>query len=205
MCERPNPRYDVLEKACVVTLMGRWNRGMSVSLYNDAYALDEKRAFSPVEIILTHDNSDFDAVAALVAATKLNPAAVAVLPERLNHNVGQFLSRYRDDFSFIHLYDIRASEVTRITIVDTQRSIQIKGVRAATPMHIIDHHPLARKLQAQQTFTSEAVGAVTTLLVEQIRAQNIAISPVEATLFALGIYEDTGSLVYGSTLGLCHS
>jgi tRNA nucleotidyltransferase (CCA-adding enzyme) len=45
----------------------------------------------------------------------------------------------------------------------------------------------------------EPVGSATTLLVERIRARGIGIDEVEATLFALGIHEDTGSLTYGNS------
>ncbi|MBN1310010.1 MAG: CBS domain-containing protein, partial [Anaerolineae bacterium] len=45
----------------------------------------------------------------------------------------------------------------------------------------------------------EMVGATTTLLVEQIKEHKIPLTPIEATLLTLGIYEDTGSLSYGTT------
>ncbi len=41
-------------------------------------------------VILTHENADFDAIAALVAAARLYPEAVAVLPRRVNRNVRHF-------------------------------------------------------------------------------------------------------------------
>ncbi|MCL6634955.1 MAG: CBS domain-containing protein, partial [Peptococcaceae bacterium] len=45
----------------------------------------------------------------------------------------------------------------------------------------------------------EMVGATTTLLVERIKEKNIPLTPMEATILSLGIYEDTGSLVFTST------
>src|SRR5690606_1097998 len=45
----------------------------------------------------------------------------------------------------------------------------------------------------------EPVGAATTLLVERIRDRGIEIDAFEATLFALGIYTDTGALTLGRT------
>ena len=42
----------------------------------------------------------------------------------------------------------------------------------------------------------QPVGAVTTLLVEELRARGAEIDHEEATLFSLGIHEDTGSLAY---------
>jgi tRNA nucleotidyltransferase (CCA-adding enzyme) len=66
-------------------------------------------------------------------------------------------------------------------------------------VQIIDHHPLTRKLGPGWHYTGETVGAVTTLLVERIIEQGFTISTIEATLFLMGIYEDTGSLSYHTT------
>jgi tRNA nucleotidyltransferase (CCA-adding enzyme) len=44
-----------------------------------------------------------------------------------------------------------------------------------------------------------STGANTTLLVEKLIEHAIDVTPVEATLLALGIYEDTGNLTYAST------
>ncbi len=44
-----------------------------------------------MHIILCHENADFDALAAMLAAHKLDPAAIPVLPNRLNHNVDRVL------------------------------------------------------------------------------------------------------------------
>jgi tRNA nucleotidyltransferase (CCA-adding enzyme) len=42
------------------------------------------------KVILTHNNADFDAVASLLAASKLYPDSVPVLPPRQNRNVVDF-------------------------------------------------------------------------------------------------------------------
>jgi tRNA nucleotidyltransferase (CCA-adding enzyme) len=68
-----------------------------------------------------------------------------------------------------------------------------------TLVHIIDHHPLLRELQAGWTYTGEETGATTTLLVEKMVDQGIITSATEATLLLLGIYEDTGGLSFETT------
>jgi tRNA nucleotidyltransferase (CCA-adding enzyme) len=151
-----------------------------------------------VEVICTHENADFDAVAALVAASKLYPRALAILPERLNQNVGHFLALYRSAFTFNQPADLRAGKVTQVILVDTQRMATFKGIKADTPTLIIDHHTPQNLLPHQQ-FIGDTVGATTTLLVEQLLHHNHPLSSLEATLLTLGIYEDTGSLTYGST------
>lgn len=153
-----------------------------------------------MKLILTHDNADFDALASLLAAHKLDPTAQPVLPQRLNRNVAHFLTLYTSALPFIRREELqRGNRVEHATVVDTQSFSTARGMRPETPVHFIDHHPLTRDLAAHQTFTGETVGACTTLLVEQIDARQIAIKPLEATLLLLGIYEDTGSLLYGTT------
>ncbi len=155
---------------------------------------------SPVKLILTHDNADFDAVASLYAAYKLDPTAIPVLPRRVNRNVEHFLNLYSTVFPFRHPDDLkRGGQIDHVTVVDTQSFTTVRGMRPNTPIHFIDHHPLDRELAEGQTFTGEQVGAATTLLVEQLHAHGIVLEPLEATLLMLGIYEDTGSLSYGTT------
>jgi len=153
-----------------------------------------------VKLILTHDNADFDAVAAMLAAYKLDPSALPVLPMRVNRNVEQFLTLYAGALPFFPRDELkRGGPVERVTVVDTQGFATARGMRPTTPVHFIDHHPLQRALEENQTFAGDATGATTTLLVEQIQAQNLRLAPLEATLLLLGIYEDTGSLLYGTT------
>ncbi|MGQ9755538.1 MAG: CBS domain-containing protein, partial [Desulfotomaculales bacterium] len=66
-------------------------------------------------------------------------------------------------------------------------------------IHIYDHHPAAEDDVRGSLEVVEPVGAATTLLVEKLQMRNIAVSPFEATVMALGIYEDTGCLTFAST------
>lgn len=153
-----------------------------------------------MKLILTHDNADFDAVASLLAAHKLDPDSSPVLPRRANRNVERFLTLYTVAFPFMQRDDLRrGAAVESVTVVDTQSFSTARGMRTETPVHFIDHHPLTRDLPEHYSFTGETVGACTTLLVEQLAAQGLSVEPLEATLLLLGIYEDTGSLVYGTT------
>jgi tRNA nucleotidyltransferase (CCA-adding enzyme) len=149
-----------------------------------------------LKLILTHSNADFDAVAASLAAHKLNPDATPVLPDRLNRNVDHFLILYRNGLPFKDQRDFQVRGAKQVILVDTQRLPSIKGIRKNIPLDIIDHH---QPFMQSENIVSEAVGATTTLLIEQIQARNITINALEATLMALGIYEDTGSLSYGTT------
>ncbi len=152
-----------------------------------------------MEIILTHENADFDAVASLLAAHKLNSNAVPVLPARLNQNVADFVTLYQNGLPFVQLQHFRAKSVSHITLVDTQRLPSIRRIKPNTPSRIVDHHPVSHELEPHQIYDGDLVGATTTLLVEKIQERNVPINSLEATLLALGIYEDTGSLSYGTT------
>ena len=55
-----------------------------------------------MQVILTHENADFDAIASLLAAHKLyTRARNPVLPHRINRNVRAFLSLYGSRFSLV--------------------------------------------------------------------------------------------------------
>jgi tRNA nucleotidyltransferase (CCA-adding enzyme) len=57
-----------------------------------------------VEIITTHINADFDAMASMIAAKRLYPQAVMVFPGSQEHNLREFLVKstfYFFDFAKI--------------------------------------------------------------------------------------------------------
>lgn len=152
-----------------------------------------------MHLILSHENADFDAVASMLAAHKLYPDGVPVLSERLNRNVAGFIALYQNGLPFVAREDYRPGRIRLITLVDARRPPQLRGVKPTTPLRIIDHHPLSDELADHESFTGEVVGANTTLLVEELQRKNIMLTTLEATLLALGIYEDTGSLLYDKT------
>lgn len=153
-----------------------------------------------MHIILTHTNADFDALASMLGACKLNPGAVPVLPPRLNSNVEEFLALYRGDLPFVDHQELnRREKISRITLTDTQSFDAPKGVKPDTPVHIIEHHRPMRDSRPYETLEYHEIGAITTYLVEQIQGQAIPLTALEATLLALGIYEDTGMLTYSGT------
>ncbi len=153
-----------------------------------------------MEVILTHENTDFDALASLLGAWKLYPDAIPVLPRRLNRNLRHFLTLYCDELPFVQADDLPPRRsIARVILVDTQSLTQLKGMSSQTKVLIIDHHALDRELAPGMIYSGEEVGATTTLLVEQISEARLPLSPIEATLLLLGIYEDTGSLSYPTT------
>lgn len=154
-----------------------------------------------MQVILTHENADFDAVASLLGAHKLFPTAKAVLPHRVNRNVQSFLALYRAELPFISPQELpRGRHIERVILVDTQGLTSVRGMGPnMQDVMVIDHHAPPEVLPPGWTFRGELIGATTTLLVETLSARLIPLSQIEATLMLTGIYEDTGSLTYAST------
>jgi tRNA nucleotidyltransferase (CCA-adding enzyme) len=162
-----------------------------------------------LDIILTHERTDFDALASLLGASLLFPEAIPVLPRQMNRNVRDFLALYKNHFRFVAPDDAPRGKVRRAILVDTRAANSPKGTQHDTEYIVIDHHTAlaqdnlmseARKLlpQAHELWCGPT-GANTTLLVEKLIEHTLDVTPVEATLLALGIYEDTGNLTYAST------
>lgn len=152
-----------------------------------------------VDIILTHEHTDFDALASLLGASLLFPGAVPLLPYQLNRNVSEFVTLYRNQFPFRHPKELPRSQVNQAILVDTRTANLPKGIQDETAFLVIDHHSFDKALPVGWQLWSEPVGANTTLLVEKLMEQQIDLTSVQATLLALGIHEDTGSLTYAAT------
>ena len=152
-----------------------------------------------MQVILTHEHADFDAVASLVAAHKLHPDAVPVLPRQMNRNVREFTILHRDAFPLQHADEIPRARIEHALVVDTQTFQPLRRMGEHTTGQFIDHHPRQEPLPTGWSYWGDLVGSTTTLLVEQIVERGLSVTPLEATLFLLGIYEDTGSLTYVTT------
>ena len=152
-----------------------------------------------MKVILTHEQSDFDAVAASFGAWMLDDTAIPLLPTRLNRNVRHFLNLYGFELPFIELRDLPSGNIEAVTLVDTQSLVTLKGVTQQTQIHIIDHHPLRAELPVKWQHEIEKTGSCATLFVERLQDHLHSLTMIQATLLLLGIYEDTGSMTYAST------
>ncbi|WP_027340004.1 CBS domain-containing protein [Halonatronum saccharophilum] len=157
-----------------------------------------------MEIIISHQRTDFDGLASMVAAQKLHPKGVMVFSGKLTKNVKKFMALYRDRITVKYARDINKDDITRVIMVDTRVPSRL-GVfsdlakKDGVDFLIYDHHLDRKGLIPQAKEVIEEVGATITMLVNRLKAKKIEITPFEATLFALGIYEDTGCLIYKST------
>ncbi|MBS3973539.1 MAG: DHH family phosphoesterase, partial [Actinobacteria bacterium] len=154
-----------------------------------------------MQIVVGHANPDFDAYAAMVAATKLFPGAKGVYLGTQNPNVRAFHNLHQDFLDLVDLKGLDLDAITRMIIVDTRDPGRIGELsevarRADVEIIIYDHHPPAQGDLAVTDDRSMQVGATTSILVHEIHTRGIQLTPLEASLLLLGIHEDTGSLTY---------
>ena len=155
-----------------------------------------------MKAIIAHPNLDFDALASMVAAQKLYPGAVLVTVGKPADPVREFMVMH-GDFIEVRNY-IDKKDVDTLIMVDTRsqkRLLDFTKVLENEDLSVIvyDHHENSDEDIPGATVHYAPLGANVTQLVEEIRAQHMEITPELATLFALGIYDDTGSLRYLST------
>jgi tRNA nucleotidyltransferase (CCA-adding enzyme) len=158
-----------------------------------------------MDIILCHQTVDFDALAAAIGLSRLKTRAKIVLTGGAHPAVKNFLALYRDEFDFVEMRSIHPEAIATIYIVDTQKSDRL-GTAAAwlslpnvQHIEVFDHHLDATSDIPVTMLHTEAVGAITTYIVELLQQQQITLTPFEATAIALGIYVDTGSLTFEQT------
>jgi tRNA nucleotidyltransferase (CCA-adding enzyme) len=152
-----------------------------------------------MDIILTHERTDFDGLASLLGAYLLDPNLTPVLPRQLNRNVEAFLTLYGVELPFTDPRDLVGDPIESVCLVDTQSMTSIKGMVKDLKVRVIDHHPLRSEIPENWETTISETGATTTIFVQAIQEQGLPLTPVESTLLLLGIYEDTGSLTYTRT------
>lgn len=157
-----------------------------------------------MNLIVTHSTADFDALASLVLAGKIFPNSVCLIPS-FSSSVYSFFSLYGNLFENLkNLKDIDLSKIDRVIMVDTQYPERVTGLTEFIQNHknvlIIDHHYPDEEVKINAKRITKEVGATTSILIHMLKnKKKIDIKSIEATLFALGIYEDTGNLLFITT------
>lgn len=160
-----------------------------------------------MKIVITHISPDFDAMASAYAALKLHGCDHIALISNMEPNVYEYLKskgvelpikRYSES-------DIEeAGDIEELYITDCKQSKRLGKLalllKKASRVIVYDHHTsFAQDIKADAE-TVKAVGSTTTMLVNLLGEAGIPMNRFEATLFALGIYEDTGLLTFTSTV-----
>lgn len=158
---------------------------------------------SPKTVVISHSYADFDAIASMIAATKIYPDACPVINVSTEKEVQRFLTIYKDYFGFYFLQDVSLEKMEHLIVVDFQDFSRIKPIqeelkKRSIKIEIFDHHPPENDTRAKKGII-KPYGSSTTIFYEILKRKKISIHPIEATLFLIGLYEDTGALTFSST------
>ena len=158
-----------------------------------------------MKVITTHYNADFDALSSMIAAKKLYPDARLVFPGSQEKSVRDFLIRSTAYFLDIaKLKEIDYNTVDTLILVDTKQRKRIGELARLldnknVTVHVYDHHPPTDDDIKGEVYVAGSTGACVSMLIGLLREKEVEISPEEATIMMLGIYEETGSFQYPST------
>ena len=155
-----------------------------------------------MDVIVSHTNTDFDALGAMLAARRLYPGAAIALSGSLNRNVREFYRLHADELDLLEAGRVDLDAIRRLIVVETvhpERLGEFERVARDPEVEavVFDHHTGEEPewVKPENLVLSED-GALTTTMVGILAEREIAVTPLEATVFALAIHEDTGSLGY---------
>lgn len=158
-----------------------------------------------MDVIATHINADFDCLGSMIAAKRLYPDAVLVFPGGQERGLRHFLLE-----SSLYAYDIKRPKdidlkaIKRLILVDVRNAQRIGPLadvarRPDVELHIYDHHPADENSLKGTLEVIRDVGATTTILTQLFIERNIVPNADEATMMMLGLFEDTGHLLFSSS------
>ena len=156
-----------------------------------------------MQIVTTHKGTDFDGLASVIAATLIYPDTVPVLPRNINPNIKAFLSIHKDLFNVYSVDEVDIGKVTKLIVVDAnswRRLDRMDALMGNKEIEILlwDHHANAGDIEPHWK-NQENMGANITLMIRALKESKQTLSPMQATLFLAGLYEDTGNLMFPST------
>jgi len=159
-------------------------------------------------VITTHQGADFDALAAAVGAVHLYPEGRIVFGGSLNPNVREFIRLHGEELPLVESRLVDLDSVRRLVMVDTSDPERIgefgslcgaEGVETVVLDHHGGEHPQKPDFVQGDNWLISSDGAEATSLLHILLERGVELSRLEATIFALGIHEDTGSLTYPRT------
>jgi nanoRNase/pAp phosphatase (c-di-AMP/oligoRNAs hydrolase) len=184
---------------------------------------------SGFNVVLTHCTADFDSLASAVGLAKLwssqknqrdnqtvdksefdsssDCPTFVVLPRGAHPSVQRFLALHKYLFPIRDLKSLPSdlTGLNRLGLVDAQRRDRIGPaenlIQYAKRITVVDHHVDSDSDLRPDDYILDKVGSVSTLIVERLMEADLedGLTEAEATLLALGIHADTGSLCFDST------
>lgn len=149
-----------------------------------------------MQVVLLQEGADLDALSSAYGLTLINKRLKIVLPNSVNSSVSTALNIFKHCFQdkTVKRNEINIAKVKRLYLTDSHRIPEGYTGKVV----IFDHHPVNLDKQNIKVFM-EKTGAATTIIVELLKKRRKSLTPDDATILALGIYEDTGSLKFSST------
>ncbi len=158
-----------------------------------------------MDVITTHINADFDCLGSMIAARRLYPDAEMVFPGGQERSLREFfLKSAQYAFGFKRVRDIDMDQIERLILVDVRQASRIGPFaevarRPGVELHIYDHHPVKSGDLKGSFELIEVVGSTVTVIAHRLMEQGVELTPDEATMMMLGLYEDTGCLTFHTT------
>ncbi len=166
---------------------------------------EKKSKIHAPTVITSHVNADYDALGAMLAAQKLYPDSIIIFPGSHEKDLRNFfINSMSYLFNMADPGHIDFSKTTTLVLVDTRQRHRLSGVdelleKKDLSIHVFDHHPDQEGDVTAQKAVIRNYGATTTILSMILQENAIVPTPEEATVMALGIYEDTGLFTHTST------
>ncbi len=158
-----------------------------------------------MDVITTHINADFDCLGSMIAAKKLYPQAEMVFAGAQERSLREYLLKNPENASlFKRIRNIDLADIRRLILVDVCQAERIGPFakvleQPGIEVHVYDHHPVCQLSVKPTLEIIEAVGSTVTIFAHLFREQGVELSSAEATMMLLGLYEDTGKLLFNST------
>src|SRR4051794_28970384 len=96
-------------------------------------------------VIATHGNTDFDALASMLAARRLYPEATVCLSGSLNRNVREFVRLHADELGAVEATRLELDAIRRLIVVETVHAARLDALEPvardpAVEKVVFDHH-----------------------------------------------------------------
>jgi len=145
------------------------------------------------KIIVLSEGADLDALSASLCLLKLYPDSCLLKPRYLSKRASAVFK----DFKHLLRLTEELPEEFYLLLADTRHFPEGLPKERVKGVIVYDHHPSGNVERFEGKV--DKVGAATTLVVEELMERGLDISPEEATVIILGIYEDTGNFTFEGT------
>ncbi|MFN4308432.1 CBS domain-containing protein [Sulfurihydrogenibium azorense] len=149
-----------------------------------------------MQVVILDEGSDLDAFSSAYGLTLLFPDTYIILPNSYDYKLRKTLEIFQDRVKqkILKKQEVDFSKVKKAFVVDSQTIPDLD-----IPIEIFDHHPKKDLKNKNIKIYIYKTGSLSTIIVEKIKKQKVKLDTEDATILALGIYEDTGGFKFLGT------